>query len=97
MFASRFLSFAVVAAVLFVGQAQAAPLIATEPGTYLLHNVLQTDEPKYYLQPQFLHVVLPSTPTLISVLPANSPLTVLLLLAVSYSFPWVLVYLSLIK
>ena len=35
MFASRFLSFAIVAAVLFVGQAQAAPLIATDPGALL--------------------------------------------------------------
>ena len=75
MFASRFLSFAVVAAVLFVGQAQAAPLIATEPGTYLLHNVLQTDELKYYLQSQFLHVVLLSTLILTSVPVANSPPT----------------------
>ena len=38
MFASRFISFAVVAAVLFVGQAQAAPLVATDPGALFAEN-----------------------------------------------------------
>lgn len=32
MFSLRFISFAVAAAVLVVGQAQAAPLLATDPG-----------------------------------------------------------------